>query len=290
MCALWIARKRFPKNTPLLASSQCHYCVPKICDMLCIPFIPVDVLEDGSMDMKHLLTHLIKQEYAIVVLTLGTTIKNAYDQIPWFHETLKIQQGWSQAASCTLHIHYDAAFGGAVYPFLKPKWLSYTFDTFNTSLHKFWGSANPCSLFLMDDKIRKEVQGRGYFGKSMVELPHQDFTISCSRNGNTVKEMHRLFINETFVPQHMINLHHCITVRNYLIQQLKKRNITHNVSNHISLSVEIFGLSNRVIPHMKQYGMNIRTRPNTHTFDTHVYICTHVTTELIDEFISAIEY
>lgn len=281
---LWMARKRFsdwPNVATVYASADCHFSVPKAADMLCMPFESIDTNEDGTMNMD-LLKAKITQKPAVVVLTLGTTIRNAYDDIALFHKKIGNQNG--------IHVHIDAAFGGAVYPWKNPEWLQVPFDTFNVSFHKYWGCPYPCSLFLVRKKVKQDIQGIGCFGKEMVCLPNKDFTISCSRNGTAVSLVKNLLCDEHFFETHVDTLQKCFQTKEFFVQSLSEKVPGLRFrTNVLGLSVELFDLPwNFEKTARETYSMSVRNvRPNQ-SFDSHVYICSHVTRETLVEWIDTL--
>lgn len=276
--ALWMARKRFPHAT-IYASKDCHFCVPKIADMLCTPLVLIDTIEsDGRMNMTMLHEAIANSNNpaAIVVLTMGSTIRNAYDDLAEFHK-LKIKD-------VRYHVHIDGAFGGAIYPFLKKEWLDVRIDSFNVSFHKFFGCPFPCSLFVTTKRVQNEIRGNGCFGKDMVCLPDKDYTISCSRNGTAVLKMHRRVIETpNFLSTHVDSVIECLRNKRYLLKRLTDV-VEHRTSGEIGLSVELLNLPRELEPRLSKYGVNVRR--NGEFFDTHVYICAHVTPSLIDQFVA----
>lgn len=284
---LWMARKRFSKNKESLpatvyASSECHFCVPKAADMLCMPFVEIPCLPDtGQMNMNILAERIATSGTpAVVVLTLGTTIRNAFDNLDVFFSKIQNRN--------QLHVHLDAAFGGAVYPFTKPGWLKHSFDTFNVSFHKFWGCPYPCSLFLVKKDIMTQIQGNGCFGKEMVCLPNKDFTISCSRNGTAVSLVKNMLCDKGFTEKHVRILNKCFQTKDFFVKWCVDNGIRHR-TNDDGLSVELLGLSMRFEKEMREtYSLNVRNiRENR--FDTHVYFCGHVTPETLEAFIQDVK-
>lgn len=281
-----MARKRFPPKTKIYASVDSHYCVSKIADMLCMPIqlIPTKH-ESGEMDMDMLRMSIEDSldAYAIVILTMGTTIRNAYDDMDDFYNKVV-----NVMPKVTFHIHVDGAFGGAIYPFFKSQWLLYNIDSFNVSFHKFMGCPNPCALFLTKKVIIQEIDGNGSFGKEMVYLPDKDYTISCSRNGSAVSDMYfKIVLNENFFVDNINNILKCLQLRQYFVENLPST-VAYRESHELSMSVELFNLSQETMDKLKPYGVSVRPNNIFKSFDTHVYICSHVTKELLDEVISVL--
>jgi glutamate/tyrosine decarboxylase-like PLP-dependent enzyme len=284
LCGLWMARKRFSVGTPIITSVDAHFCVSKCADILGMPIQFIDTNKAGCMDMEKLHTVLLKHKQAIVVFTLGTTIKNAYDDIEVFHTHVLPN------IECELHIHYDAAFGGAIYPFVCSHWLKYPFDTFNVSLHKYWGCPEPCSIFITFKHIQHALIGIGQYGSNMLYLPNKDFTIACSRNGTIIKKMHEhLVLNPYFVNRNHNHIKNAFALIEYFIHKINKLNIQFSVSKmYLSLSVCLYELPDKLRPVLSKYGLSIRPNTRNDTFDTHIYISKHVTFSLLDEFIADI--
>ena len=272
---LWMARKRFQNVPTVYASSDCHFSVPKAADILCMPFVSVPVdPENGTMDLK--LMDIVKP--AVLVLTLGTTIRNAYDN------PLALPHDMTDT-----HIHVDAAFGGAVYPWIVPKLLDIPFDTFNVSFHKFWGSPYPCSLFLVKKTVKNNIQGKGCFGKDMVCLPDKDFTLSCSRNGTVVSMVKELITSDNFFETHLHYVKQCFKRKYFFVNMLANKLPDQRFRTHpYGLSVELFELP-RAFERIarEKYSMSVRNKTDV-LFDSHLYVCSHVTENVLRELIDDI--
>lgn len=283
MNGLWMARKRFPSNTSIYASQDSHFCVAKIADMLCMPIVFIPVIDhSGSMDMNILREKIQENKYsqhAIVVLTMGTTIRNGYDNMDDFYNIVV-----DTLPDKKMHIHVDGAFGGAIYPFIKAEWLKYKFDTFNMSFHKYFGCPFPCALFITTKSVQNEIKGIGCFGKEMVCLPNKDFTVSCSRNGVAVSLIKGLICKEGFIELNKQNIQACMRNKEIFLKQLANTKIAHRWIDGMSLSVELLNIPLDKETELAPYGISIR-KNGENTFDTHVYICNHVSKELLLEVI-----
>lgn len=284
LCGLWMARKRFPEGTPIYASEDCHFCVTKMADILKIPLIYIKTNLDGSICVSELFEHLSNETHAIVVLTLGTTVRNAYDDVKLFNSFR------SKQTTCEVHVHYDAAFGGSIYPFIKSDWLQYPFDSFNVSLHKFFGSPSPCAIFLTTKELQKQVDTIGYFGNQMLYLPDKDMTISCSRDGNTVKYMRNKLLHSHTIHNNFMNIRKCLGLRHDFTTMLEKETaVEYRVANKdMSLSVELLNIPSRAAKALSPFGVSIRYNVDN-SFDTHIYVCNHVTKELLKEFVHVLK-
>ena len=268
LCSLWCARKRFP-NAKIYASSDSHFCIRKSADILAIEYVEIESI-NGCMNIDLLVSQL--QNENIIVFTMGTTIKGSYDNISDFYNNPKYKKTKN-------HIHIDAAFGGMIYPFMKPEWLNYHFDTINISLHKFIGVPIPCSLFLIRNDLKQEIaRGKcaGAYGNEMICIPEKDFCISCSRSGLSVILVKKYL--ENFDKNiHIKNIKELLELKDYFIKKIK---VLNPESTDLSLSV-VFDLpqKNNISDIVSKYSLS------KHYNKTHIYFCNHVKKELIDEFI-----
>lgn len=255
---LWTARKRFPTGTPVVASEHCHFCVPKIADMLCMPFVSVPEQDSLQEEVQ-------KYPHAVVVLTLGSTIRNVYDP--------------PVKSNDHVHVHLDGAFGGVITDLSAYE----PFDSFNVSFHKFLGCPFPCALYLTRKKLISSLQGVGCFGKDMVCLPNKDFTVSCSRNGTAVSMMNELLNRPDFLKTHEMNVNNCFENKTFLKVLLEKNGIKFRTDPE-GLSVELFGI--RTDP--TKYGLSMRNVQDDGSFDTHVFVVSHVDKKMLTEFVKSV--
>jgi histidine decarboxylase len=267
LCSLWLARKRFP-NAKIYASHDSHFCVKKCADILSMEYVPIQTI-GGCMNMD-ILNKKIEEE-SVVVLTLGTTINGAYDSISEFHEKIKIKN---------YHLHLDAAFGGMVYPFIKKYWLEYPFDTINISFHKFIGCPIPSSLFMIRNSLKESISKgncAGAYGTEMVCIPEKDFCISCSRSGIPAIFMKR-YLSSFDKAGHTNELRRLFELKDYLMKELR-----HHAAKSYEMSLSV----SFTVPIKYDFTKN-KYSLTRHYGDTHIYLCKHVTKELLDSFIDEI--
>ncbi len=100
--ALWVAGKLHPGKR-VLASSQAHYTHSRISEVLQIPFSPVAVTANGSMDIADIERQLKQGDVGVVVATIGNTGLGAVDPLP---AILQLRERYD------FRIHADAAYGG----------------------------------------------------------------------------------------------------------------------------------------------------------------------------------
>ena len=120
-------------------------------------------------------------------------------------------------------------------------------------------------------------------------LPDKDFTISCSRNGTAVALMKEFVCSEGFGARIREMIASCFDKKAYFIQQLKERTkINCSSVEPLGMSVELKGLPLHYRQVLAPYGVSVRypsTSTPVNTFDTHIYICNHVSKKLLYEVV-----
>lgn len=172
------------KDATLIFTDQAHYSIPKFGSML--KFNQVKVIkttQEGSIDIDDLAARITENEKLVVVLTAGTTITSAYDDINRVINTLKEK-------NCPFYLHLDAALGGFILPFIEdkdfPDRLDYTFanpsiSSLTVSCHKVIGVPMPSNIFISRWKVyeafKQQVNKIEYFENK------DDVTVYGSRDG-----------------------------------------------------------------------------------------------------------
>ena len=124
----------------------------------------------------------------------------------------------------------------------------------------------------------------GLFWKGDGVFTQQGFYGVCSRNGVAVSLITNLVCKEGFVETNTQNIQACMEKKNKFLTQLKKNNIAHRGIDGMSLSVELLNIPIEKEVNLAPYGVSIR-KNDKDTFNTHVYICNHVSEELLLEVI-----
>lgn len=100
--ALWAVRD-FRKSGIAVFSKGSHYSWKRICSILKVDFIEVDVDENYRIELNQLEDVLKKNDVMFVMANFGTTGAGAVDPIS---EILKLKEKYG------FHLHIDAAYGG----------------------------------------------------------------------------------------------------------------------------------------------------------------------------------
>ncbi|MCK5295825.1 MAG: histidine decarboxylase [Alphaproteobacteria bacterium] len=214
MYGLFLARELYTDGI-VYYSQDAHYSIKKILRILNMKNIEVKTLHNGEMDYKDL--ELVLQSRrdtpAIIVATIGTTMKGAIDNVRLIKdicENLRIPS----------YVHADAALSGHILPFLKnsPKFdFSAGVSSVSVSGHKMIGSPIPCGVVITKNDLVNRISQRIEYIDSL------DTTIMGSRNGFT-----------SLILWQAIKLHKangfkkmaekCIEMADYTLEQLKKIN------------------------------------------------------------------
>ena len=174
---LYLARELYPKAM-VYYSETTHYSVKKNIHLLNIPSIVIRSQANGEMDYEDLANtlQLNRHKPAIVLTTLGTTMKEGMDDVSKVKAILK------NLAIRDHYIHCDAALAGSYGAFISPR-VPYDFedgaDSISISGHKFIGSPIPCGVVVTRKSNRDRIaHGISYTGSL-------DTTITGSRNGHS---------------------------------------------------------------------------------------------------------
>lgn len=180
---IYLGREALP-DAVLLHSADAHYSIPKAARLQRIEAIEVASRPNGEMDLTALAQTVAARpgKPVILVLTCGTTMKGAHDDIAGAIAVL-------QAAGVgpdRRYIHLDGALNAMVVPFLQAAPLSILpsfglgIDSISTSGHKMIGTPMPCGA-LVCRKLHIDRIARG-----IAYLKSNDTTLMGSRNGHAV--------------------------------------------------------------------------------------------------------
>ncbi|MGG8497237.1 histidine decarboxylase [Tenacibaculum sp. TC6] len=174
---LYLARECYP-NAIVYYSESTHYSVKKNLHLLNMRNVVVRSQENGEIDYEDLeqVLTIHRDKPAVFFLNIGTTMTEAVDDLS------KIKSIIKKYAIKNYYIHCDAAFLGAIAPFVEPKPkfdFSEGVDSIAISGHKFIGGPIPCGIVMCKRAHRNRV------ANSISYVGTLDTTITGSRNGLT---------------------------------------------------------------------------------------------------------
>lgn len=146
------ARRRLP-DAAVYASDQAHDSVATAADLLGMKLVTIPTTRDGAMDPQALKSAALLQRRirphagrgpgAIVVATIGTVMRGAYDDVTELRQ--------SAATAGGVHVHADAACGGliAAHAPSAPRWnFAHGVDSLSISGHEILDALIPCGVVL----------------------------------------------------------------------------------------------------------------------------------------------
>jgi len=175
--ALYLARELYP-NGMVYYSEATHYSVQKNIHLLNMPSIVIRSKPNGEMDYDDLkeAIQLHRQQPAIILANIGTTMTEAKDDVTAIRKTLKA------CAIKSHYIHCDAALAG-IYLSLLDTDAKFDFphgaDSIAISGHKFIGSPIPCGVVIVKKNYKERI------GRTIPYIGTLDTTITGSRNGHS---------------------------------------------------------------------------------------------------------
>ena len=174
---LYLAREMYP-NGIFYFSEETHYSVLKNVRLLNARYIMIKRQENGEIDYQdlHEMIQVNRDLPAVIIATIGTTMRGAVDDIERIKEILR------DLAVLDIYIHADAALSGMILPFVEDP-QPYGFDaginSISVSGHKLIGTPLPCGVVLTRRTHVERV------GRAIECVGIQDTTLSGSRNGLT---------------------------------------------------------------------------------------------------------
>ena len=177
MYGLYLARELHPEGM-LYFSEEAHYSILKIARILNIPHTTVKRRTDGEIDygdLRDMLT-VHSDRPAIILATIGTTMRGAADDIPAIREVIE------ELGIRENYIHADAALSGMILPYVddpQPFGFDAGIDSISISGHKLIGAPLPCGVVVTRKHLVETL------GRAIELIGVNDTTLSGSRNGLT---------------------------------------------------------------------------------------------------------
>ena len=213
---LYLARELYPKGI-VYYSEHTHYCINKNIHLLNMPSIVIRSQENGEMDYQDLkeALHLQRQNPAIIIANIGTTMTEAKDDVSQIKKVLK------ESAIRSHYIHADGALAGTYMALLEkePRFdFEQGIDSIAISGHKFIGSPIPCGVVIVKKNYRDRI------GQTIPYIGTLDTTITGSRNGHSPVFLWHA-INKLGREGLKARALKCFEVAEYALEEMKKLGI-----------------------------------------------------------------
>lgn len=263
---LYLARRLHPSGI-VYFSEEAHYSIEKNIEILGMQSQKVRSQKNGEIDYEDLENKI--KAYpglpAIVVANIGTTVKEAKDDIKEIHKIL------NKLKVTERYIHCDAAFSGSYAQFLSPKPhfdFSEGADSIIISGHKFIGSPIPCGIVIVLKDNKEKVSNYVNIIDSL------DDSITGSRNSFTPLIL--WYAIKTIGRDGLRNrLYECLDLASYTMGKLKNAGIK-TWRNTNALTILIPNVSKR-LQHKWQLA--------THDGVSHIIMRPGITKKMIDRFV-----
>ena len=177
MYGLYLARELHPDGM-LYFSEEAHYSILKNARVLNMPHTTIKRQPDGEIDYDDLRDMLTvhQDRPAIILATIGTTMRGAVDDIP------TIRQIIDELGIEEHYIHADAAFSGMILPYVddpQPFGFDAGINSISISGHKLIGAPLPCGVVVTRNHLVETL------GRAVELVGVNDTTLSGSRNALT---------------------------------------------------------------------------------------------------------
>ncbi|MEH6517219.1 MAG: pyridoxal-dependent decarboxylase [Halioglobus sp.] len=171
-------------------TTEAHYSIQVIRDLLSLEEVQVATTETGAMDIADLREKLDENKEApvLMVATIGTTLMGAVDNIDEINAALKGRESY---------MHLDAAlFGGYLHvtehaaDLHKQGPAGKRYDSIAVSCHKFFGYPGTAGMFIAGKKDFEEFRELFRSVHDPAYISHVPGTITCSRDSVKPAEFH----------------------------------------------------------------------------------------------------
>lgn len=186
--AVWMYRNFFMQehhatinDIALIASEDTHYSVVKASNILCIQHYSIKVDDHNRNIIKEDLYNVISEaiaqgiKYFIVISNVATTMFGSIDDPDVYAEAFKHY-------NVPFKLHLDAAFGGFIYPIVKPdnhvNFENPHVSSITLDAHKMLQAPYGTGIFLTRKNLMKYV-----FTKEASYVNGMDITLCGSRSG-----------------------------------------------------------------------------------------------------------
>jgi histidine decarboxylase len=247
-------------------SEDAHYSVSKGCNITRSEYVIIKSQQNGEFDYVDFAARLNKNRPAIIITTIGTTMKGAIDNNDKIKQILREN-------NVQYYIHTDCALNGLMLPFVADGLkLIADVDSLAISGHKFIGSFIPFGICLSKksvvDKLSRYVE--------YVKI--HDNTLSGSRNAIAPMILwHYFATNGLNGVQQEVNS--CLKLTTYALEQITKLGVSAHC-NGVSPIVYFKKPSDKLCHNWElaiYHGI------------AHIVILPHVKKILIDQFVNELK-
>lgn len=266
---LYLARELHPDGM-VYCSEETHYSVSKSLGVLGMRHIMIKSTAGGQIDLEDFAetVRIHRDVPPIVMANVGTTMKEAVDDIPAIRRILK------GLAITRSYLHCDAALSGMILPFLDgapPFDFAAGADSLSISGHKMIGSPVPCGVVLARRKNVDRV------ARSVEYVGSLDTTLTGSRSGFAPLVLW-LAIRKHGREGFRRIVRNCLETAAYAVERLRDAGV--EAWRHPHAVTVVFPAPERQVTEKWQIAVNEGT--------AHILAMPHVTRERVDELVADI--
>ena len=266
MYGLYLARELHPEGM-LYFSEEAHYSILKSARVLNMPHTTVKRQHDGEIDYDDLRDMLTvhRDRPAIILATIGTTMRGAVDNIP------KIRNIIDELGIREHYIHADAALSGMILPYVddpQPFGFDAGIDSISISGHKMIGAPLPCGVVITRKHLVETL------GRAIEYTGIHDTTLSGSRNGITPL-MIWYAINRHGTDVWRETIRNMMDTAEYAVQQFNEHGI--NAWRHRNSPTVVFNRPSQEVFNKWQIAPEVEV--------AHIITMPHVDRETIDQLV-----
>jgi len=284
--ALWVAKKLYPKRKEVIAPRSVHYSIDKACDLLSLKLIKTPLDENFKADISYIKKRISRRTLAIV-LTAGTSSLGVIDPIEAANDICD-----------DIYFHVDAAFSGFVIPFLKRKKIKLSFelenlDSIAVDPHKMGLSPIPSGAIIFRDE--SYLERVAFEASYLPSKAKKTKTLLGSRPGGSIAAIWAN-IKLLGINGYQNIVEKCISNTKYLIKKLNAIDALELVIKEPEINFIAIKLSKnqKKFKNIEELQRELERRNflasvDKETSSLRIVIMPHITKDVIDSFIAALE-
>lgn len=281
---------RTGRQPKIYFTTEAHYSIQILADLLALEWIRVDTHADGSMDEEALARRLAEHpdDPALVVATLGTTFKGASDSLDAIQAVLAGRESY---------LHLDAALFGGYLPHTRfaddvaqciagSPAAARRYDSIAVSCHKFFGFPSPAGIFITTRTAFEDFRRRFSAVHDPEYILQVPGTITCSRDAVKPAEFFFHSSQEAFARQRA-DAEQILRDTAYLLEQMQARfpALAAVRADERSNTVYFRRPSDAVVETYSLATMGIM-QGGARVPHAHVVVMPHATRDILDQFLS----
>jgi histidine decarboxylase len=256
-------------------SKEGHYSIMRMCDLQNLECVQIDTnLESGSINVVELETKIDPTKPAIIMASMGTTMRGGIDDVHAINDMLK-----KKNLPLGYYIHIDAALFGGYLIYCNPEAVSVSnlgYHSISISGNQFFGCDDPCGIFVTSSEVRDCI-----ISDPIPYLNGCVPTLTCSRSGMTVLKLYYK-LNALDISVWIKDANQCLSNARLLFDLLSANKLKVWRMSDLSNIIIIERPPDKII---HKYQLASAEYEPYKTKISHIVVMQHVTQELIRRFV-----